>query len=158
MAAEYEISAALGRAFHAALLLTGSPVSAEHAVSRAIESLSFDGFNSNALLNETIEVVVRSYSHPPEQTHVDTIQDWLGLPGELRAVIRMSAPLRYCFVLRLLLHFPVEDCAWLLKIRPVDVRARTSEAMQWLAVNAAPAPSSFSAWPEVVASYSPLWQ
>jgi DNA-directed RNA polymerase specialized sigma24 family protein len=159
MAAECELSAALCRAFHSALLLTGSPVSAEHAVSSAIESLSSEDLKTKALLFGTIEAAIRCSGNQAEQTSVDATHDGSSLPSELKAVLHMKPSLRYCFVVRVLLGLPVEECARLLRLRPVDVKARAAEAVLWLADHVAmKSTARVSAWLDVTASYSPLWQ
>lgn len=126
-------SAALGSAFHAALLLTGNMRSAERAVLSAIESLAPDDCAADACLLPTIGNSIRHSRSSVSQTDIGVADVWPELPIEMRRVMQLQATLRHPFVLRVLLGFSVEQAACLLRIELFEVSARTSEAIERLA-------------------------
>jgi hypothetical protein len=93
---EMETGEALHDCFRAALVLTGSVESAEHAVRDAIATIESD-CSRDALLVETVRSTL------PYQTSADELS--LVLPPEVLALFLLPPTSRYSFVLRVLMHF-----------------------------------------------------
>ena len=130
MPVESAMSVAVCSAVNAALLLTGNAVSAERTALQAINSLDPQQVTAETLLRRTIELSIQSVAC---RQGSDLEEQWPGLPVELKNVLEMKAPLRHCFVLRVLLGLPEELCAGLLKLSRSEVGAHACAAMNWLA-------------------------
>jgi hypothetical protein len=130
MPVESAMSVAVCSALRSALLLTGSAASAESMVLEAIRSLDPQNVIAETLLQRTIELSIQSVACSDGS---DVEIEWPGLPIELRNVLEMKAPLRQCFVLRVLLSLPEEMCAGLLRLSRSEVGSHACAAMNWLA-------------------------
>jgi len=133
MTAQFELSAIVRRAFHAAFLLTGNTVSAERVVLCAIESLSPEDVNPDVWLTKMLEETIQRLEQTAEREESSFEDNLPCIPAELGRVLQMERNLRHCFVVRVLLGFPEERSARLLRLNRNQLRSRTSEAMRWLA-------------------------
>jgi hypothetical protein len=102
--------------FRAAVVLTGSMVRAERAVTNAIDALE-PGCSGDALLVETVRSAVQLGTLPGE---------WLGessvsRPPELQAMSLLAPTSRYCFVICVLLGLDRNTCAEILRLSTSEV-------------------------------------
>ena len=100
---------ALDMAFRTALLLTGDTTTAEAAVTHGIAAC--EDLSPGSLLIEAVRSAVRQRTKSS-----DGFYEVDGLPAELRRLFMLQPPLRYCFVLRVLVGLSPEVCAELLDI------------------------------------------
>ena len=107
MTVEMQIEEALHESLRAALVLTGSVEGAECAVTNAIATLGQD-CSAEALLVETARSAFEHNSFSGELSSI--------LPVELQTVSLLPSTSRYCFVLRVLMHFDLETCSDILRL------------------------------------------
>jgi hypothetical protein len=117
----------LATAFCTALLLTADVESAEAAVLEAIQNSDCDplrGVSFRDVIERSVNPArgVRGQCAPPP------------VPAELQEVLRLSASLRHCFVLRILLKFSRLACAEILRLQVRQVDRYTCEALASLPV------------------------
>ena len=122
----------LGKAFIAALLLTGSMEQAETAVLEGIRFLDPDDEPGEALLSHTVSA---AFETRPERlvSPGGLERSSAVLPRELHSVMRLSPDIRHCFVLRVLVGWSRELCARLLRLEIRQIDERTRIAMLKLA-------------------------
>jgi hypothetical protein len=114
----------LNRAFLTTLLLTGSAKQAEVAILDAISEMrpeeSCDGLFLDAL-RAAVRLEAQAPARVEEPGYVPAI-----LPLELQRVLHLPLDLRRCFVLRVLVGLPREECSRLLQVdsQHVDEGAR----------------------------------
>src|SRR5579862_1230444 len=102
-------SSAVLTAFRTALLLAGATKTAELAVLDAIDAC--ENVSQRSLLVETVRSTIRRRTESP------TVADGINLlPPELRRLLGLQPLFRDCFVLRILVQVPPEECADLLNI------------------------------------------
>ncbi len=112
--AKRPLDLAMGDAFRAALVLTGSIDGAELAMMKAIDALEPD-CSRDALLMETVRCAVRHETLPGE---------WCSsFPPELEAISLLPETDRYCFVICILVGFDRDTCAEILGLSREDVEA-----------------------------------
>ena len=120
MGTNLTLEGAVRRAFHAALLLTGSRRGAEHAVESALERLPPD-FTAERL----VEGAVRDALQLPK-----CADEMLpGLPDGLRVLFLLSPKGRSCLVLRTLLGIDRDACSEILKLSRDEVDETLHQAM-----------------------------
>ena len=112
MIGKSEVSKALDGAFHAALMLTGSTLAAEHAVLDGIAATEFDSVVDDVLLLETVKAAIK---RRPDSTH-QSQQPSSCLPLELRRLFLLAPISRDCFVLRILLGQTPRTCSGILNL------------------------------------------
>ena len=96
-------------AFRTALLLAGATKTAELAVLDGIDAC--ENISHRSLLIETVRSTIRRRAESP------AVLDGINLlPPELRCLLGLQPICRDCFVLRILVQLPPEECADLLKI------------------------------------------
>ena len=119
-------------AFVIGLLLTASMKEAEDAVVESIDCLNADQTCGGRML---LRVIHSSLSTRPEVAVPERIDEAsaAALPLELRPVLYLPKELRECFVLRFLMGFSRDACAWLLQIEPEEVHARIRKSAGKLA-------------------------
>ncbi len=118
----------LGKAFITAWLLTGSQARAEDAVAEGF-CLSLDG--ESPLQDSVAAVALRM-----GEGAVDPGGE-LGLPRELRFVLRLRPDRRRCYVLRVLAGYSREASARLLGMSAFEVDQQVAASMQALAFEGA---------------------
>src|ERR1700730_4623083 len=102
-------SCAVHTAFRTALLLAGATKTAELSVLDGIEAC--ENISHRSLLIETARSTIRRRTESPD------VPDGINLlPPELRRLFGLQPMSRDCFVLRILVQLPPEDCAALLNI------------------------------------------
>jgi DNA-directed RNA polymerase specialized sigma24 family protein len=102
-------SCAVHIAFRAALLLAGATKTAELAVLDGIDAC--ENISLRGLLIETVRSTIRRRAESP------AVLDGINLlPPELRRLLGLRPIFRDCFVLRILVQLPPEECADLLNI------------------------------------------
>jgi hypothetical protein len=138
MPIEPDSSTDITRAFTAAFLLTRNISVAECAVLQAIESLSGERADPEELLRGSIVTSLRYTRGLPETAIPHAGCTWTGLPPALQNVLKLNTSSRSCFVLRILLHLPLNVCARMLQLQPYRVNERTQAAMQELAAQKSP--------------------
>jgi hypothetical protein len=118
-------------ALTAALMLTGTAEGAERAVWESIGTL--DESAGGDLFHATLRTAVAAAKTQRDQS-VD-VSGWTltSLPNELRRVLSLRANLRHCFVLRILLGLPLNECADLLETDESTVAENTVSAAVALA-------------------------
>ncbi len=119
-----------GRAFVAALLLTGSAESAEAAVMQAIDAWDARAESQEALFQNAMEAAAAQNTNLPAAPEPDDA-GWR-LPAELLAVMELAPELRRSFVLRILLGLPSQICARLLQLNPQQMNLHISAALPFL--------------------------
>lgn len=112
----------LRKAFVTTLLLAGSAASAEAALLEAVVRID----REEELLEKAVEIALRM---PP----VSDLKAHALLPLELRLVLKLSSNLRRCFVLRMLLGWPSEQCARMLQMESSRIDEQTCIAARALA-------------------------
>jgi hypothetical protein len=121
----------LGKAFVAALLLTGSAEKAEAAVLEGIKLLELDE-TCETLVNETLKAAIEM--RPDIESGTAELEQLSSiLPRELHPVIHLSPHFRQCFVLRILVGWPREICARLLDLETRQIEEHTHIAILRLA-------------------------
>jgi hypothetical protein len=118
-------SRAVHIAFRTALLLAGATRVAELAVLDGIEACG--NISHRSLLIETVQSTIRRRAESP--VGLDGINL---LPPELRRVLGLQPIFRDCFVLRILVQLPPEECAELLKISITEYEDALSAALNQL--------------------------
>ena len=118
-------SRAVHIAFRTALLLAGATRVAELAVLDGIEACG--NISHRSLLIETVLSTIRRRAESP--AGLDGINL---LPPELRRVLGLQPIFRDCFVLRILVQLPPEECAELLKISITEYEDALSRALNQL--------------------------
>ena len=121
----------IGKAFVAALLLTASAEKAEAAVLEGIKLLELDE-TCETLVNETVKAAIEMRTDIESGT-AELEQLSSLLPSELHPVIHLSPRFRQCFVLRILVRWPLEICARLLRLETGQIEAHTQIAILRLA-------------------------
>ena len=102
-------SCAVHTAFRTALLLGGTTKTAELAVLDGIDAC--ENISLRSLLIETVQSTIRRRAESP------AVLDRINLlPPELRRLLSLRPIFRDCFVLRILVQLPPEECADLLNI------------------------------------------
>ena len=102
-------SCAVHIAFRTALLLAGATKAAELAVLDGI--VACENISHRSLLIETVRSTIRRRAESP------AVLDGINLlPPELRRLLSLRPIFRDCFVLRILVQLPPEECADLLNI------------------------------------------
>jgi len=102
-------SCAVHIAFRTALLLAGATKTAELAVLDGIDAC--ENISLRSLLIETVRSTIRRRAESPP------VLDGINLlPPELRRLLGLQPTFRDCFVLRILVQLPPEECADLLNI------------------------------------------
>ena len=102
-------SCAVHIAFRTALLLAGATKAAELAVLDGIDAC--ENISHRSLLIETVRFTIRRRAESP------AVLDGINLlPPELRRLLGLRPIFRDCFVLRILVQLPPEECADLLNI------------------------------------------
>ena len=120
---------AIREAFLIACLLTGGSAQAECAVTRAIEAWDPEDDSRQDLIALTAACALR-----PDRERARSPQGpWLPLPARLRAVLALPAPLRQCFVLRMLAELSPDACNSLLDMSVEAVVENTCAALWRLA-------------------------
>jgi hypothetical protein len=119
---------ALSSSFMTALLLAGTAPAAEAAVLSSIERLSCRTDMVEALLRGSVEAALAAPPSPP-----DIGQATPRLPEELGRVLNLSRVQRQCYVLRIMLGWPSEECARLVAMDGWNVDSYACEAAQALA-------------------------
>jgi hypothetical protein len=121
-------------AFITALLLTGSMERAEAAVLDGIAALDSKDGSVDSLVSETILAASLTARENGLEGHAETTKRASSmLPFELRSVLHLPAPLRHCFVLRILAGLPRDVCASLLQLDVEQVDDGTCAALPMLA-------------------------
>jgi hypothetical protein len=138
MPIEPDSSTDIMRAFTVAFLLARNITVAECAVLQAIESLKGETAAPEELLRGSIVTSLRYNRGLPEIAIPHVGCTWTGLPPTLQNVLKLNTPSRSCFVLRILLHLPLDVCARMLQLQPYQVNERTQAAMQALAAQKSP--------------------
>jgi hypothetical protein len=118
-------SRAVHIAFRTALLLAGATRVAELAVLDGIEACG--NISHRSLLIETVQSTIRRRAESP--AGLDGINL---LPPELRRVLGLQPIFRDCFVLRILVQLPPEECAELLKLSITEYEDALSAALNQL--------------------------
>jgi len=118
-------SRAVHIAFRTALLLAGATRVAELAVLDGIEACG--NISHRSLLIETVQSTIRRRAESP--VGLDGINL---LPPELRRVLGLQPIFRDCFVLRILVQLPPEECAELLNISITEYDDALSAALKQL--------------------------
>jgi len=118
-------SRAVHIAFRTALLLAGATRVAELAVLDGIEACG--NISHRSLLIETVQSTIRRRAESP--AGLDGINL---LPPELRRVLGLQPIFRDCFVLRILVQLPPEECAELLNISITEYEDALSRALNQL--------------------------
>jgi DNA-directed RNA polymerase specialized sigma24 family protein len=96
-------------AFRTALLLAGATKTAELAVLDGIDAC--ENVSLRSLLIETVRSTIRRRAESPAVLDGTNL-----LPPELRRLLGLQPTFRDCFVLRILVQLPPEECADLLNI------------------------------------------
>jgi hypothetical protein len=126
MTAERDVHKALGQAFRAAFLLTGSIEVAENAVLDGIAAVEFSHVTDRAFIFESVKAAIRrraSFSGQPAQAFAH-------FPIELRRLFLLAPISRDCFVLRILLGIPSATCARVLRLTANKIEAMLCAALQ----------------------------
>jgi hypothetical protein len=119
----------IDRAFLTAHVLTASIQQAEDATMEAIDSWNPDEEPDEALFQNALDAATRAQI---QQNGSGSAGSGSYLPNELKAVLRLSPPLRRCFVLRILVGLPSQVCARLLCFHSERVDQYTCAALQCL--------------------------
>jgi hypothetical protein len=119
-------------AFVVGLLLTANMKEAEDAVVESIDCLNADQASGDQML---LRVIHSSLNMRPEGAGPAGIDEAsaAALPLDLRPVLYLPRELRECFVLRFLVGFSRDACAWLLQVEPEEIRSRMRKAAGRLA-------------------------
>ena len=120
-----------GRAFFAALLLTGSTELAEAAVLRAIEAWDAGAESEDALFERALEAAALTQPADEAPSAESNGAGWR-LPAELQAVLELAPDQRRSFVLRILLGLPKQICARILQLNPHQMNMQISAALPFL--------------------------
>jgi hypothetical protein len=112
----------LATAFCTAFLLTADVETAEAAVLEAIQNSDCDPLRG-VLFRDVIQLSVNLAWRVRGQCASPSV------PAELQEVLRLSARLRHCFVLRILLNFSRLACAEMLRLQVSQVDRYTCEAL-----------------------------
>jgi len=126
-------SCAVHVAFRTALLLAGATKTAELAVLDGIDAC--ENISLRGLLIETVRSTIRRRAESP-----DVLDGINLLPPELRRLLGLQPTFRDCFVLRILVQLPPEECADLLNISTTEYEDALCGALNQL-----PLLSSFKA-------------
>ena len=118
-------SCAVHTAFRTALLLGGATKTAELAVLDGIDAR--ENISLRSLLIETVRSTIRRRAESP--AGLDGINL---LPPELRRLLCLRPIFRDCFVLRILVQLPPEECAELLNISITEYDDALSAALKQL--------------------------
>ena len=129
---EDRIDRTFQRAFLAAHLLTGSIEQAESAILDAIERWDPDDADE-VLFHQVLMAAVRKPIEYALFSFDRTASPEAALPAELEVVLRLSAPLRQAFVLRILVGLSRDDCAGMLRLSCARVDEFTCTALRCLA-------------------------
>ena len=130
-AAENAMQNLTGRAFFAALLLTGSTELAEAAVLRAIDAWDAGAESEDALFERAIEAAARAQPGGADAPAEPDEAAWR-LPAELQAVLELAPDQRRSFVLRILLGLPKQLCARMLQLNPYQTDLQLIAALPFL--------------------------
>jgi DNA-directed RNA polymerase specialized sigma24 family protein len=128
-AARPAIARLLERAFLTAHLLTGSIQQAEDATLKGLDFWNPDEEPGEALFQNVLDAAARAQIQP---SRPDSDASGSNLPNELKAVLRLSSQLRRCFVLRVLVGLPSQECGRLLGLDSDRVDEDTCAALQCL--------------------------
>lgn len=121
----------VGRAFLIARLLTGSDELAENAVIEAISTWDAAPEPEGALLWHT---ALAALTGPCACWSPGGNDGVARLPEELENVRALAAPLRHCFVLRMLGGWSTDVCSRLLRMNPRRVERYTCAAIERLSI------------------------
>jgi hypothetical protein len=127
MTAEGAIYQALGEAYRAALVLTGSTEVAENAVLNGIAA-SECGHIADDVLRETVSSAIQQRT----ASSVQVRQPPSHFPLELRRLFLLAPISRDCFVLRVLLGMTVGTCSRILHLGIAEIEEVLSAALQEL--------------------------
>jgi hypothetical protein len=123
-----EICKALDGAFRAALMLTGSTQTAEHAVLDGIAATEFDNVVDDVFLLETVKAAIQRRS---DSTH-QSLQPPSCLPLQLRRLFLLEPIFRDCFVLRILLGLTPRTCSGILQLTIEEAHQTLCAALEAL--------------------------
>jgi hypothetical protein len=127
-------SEVLRKAFHTALILTGSLEQSEAAVLESIRWLDLDDeAPGEKLVRGALQAALARQRQIVEQRSGELECALSLLPLELRRVLRLPADLRHCFALRILAGLPRNVCAPLLHLELCRVDETAGVAAQMLA-------------------------
>ena len=127
--AEHDLHKAVDRAFITALLLTANVERAEAAMRRATKAPDLDNMPADSLIRGAVTFALKQQCETVEETREQLEYASSILPFGLRRVLQLATDLRQCFVLRVLMGLPREDCARLLCLEVSEVDDRTCGAM-----------------------------
>ena len=125
---EHDIEAALGRAFLAARVVTGSSGQAEIAILEGIDLWDPETDGAEKLLH----LVLRAALRAPQPFEPAGAVDDTDEPPQLLAVLRLPPVLRSAFVLRTLTGCSAGVCSGLLGISRSEVEERVCRALKLL--------------------------
>jgi len=120
-------------AFLAALLVAGDSEQAEAATEYAIRSIDGRGVSDAALIVGALKAAILSSRERPARTW-DLDGQLSFLPPALKPLSRLAMEHRHCFVLRILVGLPRDECSRLLGCAPKQIDEGTGAAMVELAV------------------------
>jgi len=124
----------LNKAFFTALLLTGSAQKSEAALLESIGSLELDqDTQGEKLLRGALKAAI-AQDYEAAAPGTEELEYALSLLSpELKAVLRLPAHLRFCFILRFLARLPRNVCASLLNLEIPQLEQTATVAAQMLA-------------------------
>ena len=128
MTATGDVSKALGEAFCAASMLTGSTEVAETAVLDGIAAFEFGNTVDDVLLIETVKSAIQRRAEFADQSE----QALSRLPPELQRLLLLAPISRDSFVLRVLLGMPPATCSGILHLTIQEVKDVLRAALQEL--------------------------
>ena len=123
-------------AFLTALLVAGDSEQAEAATAYAIRSINRPGGSDEAVIVAALTAAISSSREQPA-TSWDLDGELSFLPPALKRLSRLAMDHRHCFVLRMLVGLPREECARVLACPPKQVDECTCAAMVKLATGKA---------------------
>jgi hypothetical protein len=129
----------LERAFHAALMLTGTAKMAEKCVLDGLVNLTSSDDIVEALVAKAVESAIRQRIYFPNQLE----QALARLPQELGRMIFLAPVARDCYMLRILFRIPPASCAAILNLTIEELEASLCEALQNLSLSEYSPPSAF---------------
>jgi hypothetical protein len=136
----------VGRAFLMAHLLTADTACAERVTMEAIGSWNPGDETESVFLRNVLDAAVRAPSRSNEAAQTGSC-----FPAELRAVLELEPGLRRCFVLRILVGLPKEECARLLRLDSHSVERYTHAALQCLGARSGGGSLNSAPWFRVAA-------
>jgi hypothetical protein len=107
-------------AFLAALLVVGDSEHAEAVTARAIRSINGPNVSDEALIVAALQAAILSSRERPARTW-DLDGELSFLPPALKRLSRLTTDLRNCFILRMLVGLPREECSRLLGYSPKQI-------------------------------------